>query len=305
MQQQLLVFVTVVEFKNFSRAAEQLHMTQPAVSQYIKLLEQKYETKLLDRTNKHVHLTKTGEVVYHHAKEILALYAKMHRLVDDLTNHAHGPLSIGASYTFGEYVLPHFIAKLHEQYPQISPSIVIGNTKDIVELVAGHQLDVGIIEGDYKNPQVMIEPFAEDTMYVIASRQHQLEGESFISRSTLNDSRWIVREVGSGTREATDNLFSTLSIAPKVMMEFGSTQLIKESVESGLGITLLSSLAIRKEIAMDLLRVLQVEGTPYRRKFSIVLGSSFQTKAVQVFIDLLKEFELVGDLFRGEGGRDS
>lgn len=271
MQQHLRVFVTVVEMKNFSRAAEQLHMTQPAVSQYIKLLEQIFETKLLDRTNKHVHLTKTGEVVYYHAKEILGLYTKMHRLVDDLTNHAHGQLSIGASYTFGEYVLPHFIAKLNEQYPEISPSIVIGNTKDIVELVAGHQLDVGIIEGDYKNAQVMIEPFAEDTMYVVASRQHQFEDKSLVSRSALNNSRWIVRKVGSGTREATDILLSTLAIAPQSIMEFGSTQLIKESVESGLGITLLSSLAIRKKLRWIYYKFFKLKGRRINESFLLYL----------------------------------
>ncbi|MGE8207797.1 LysR family transcriptional regulator [Heyndrickxia sp. NPDC080065] len=300
MDQHLLVFVTVVDKGNFSRAAEELHMTQPAVSQYIQMLERSYGTKLLDRTNKFVRLNKAGEIVYYHAKEILGLYSKMQSLIDDLNNRAKGPLSIGASYTFGEYVLPHFIAKMHEQFPLVKPSITIGNTKEIAELVLGHQLDVGIIEGDFKDPHLSIEPFAEDTMYVIASAHHRLAQQDRVAKiSELEDETWIVRELGSGTRAAAEKIFHTLSIAPKEMMEFGSTQLIKESVESGLGITLLSQLAFRKEIAMGLLKVIPVKGTPFKRKFSIVLRTSFKTKALEVFMNLLREHQNLSTIMKG------
>ncbi|MES1044995.1 LysR family transcriptional regulator [Heyndrickxia oleronia] len=291
MDQHLLVFVTVVEKGNFSRAAEELHMTQPAVSQYIQMLERTYGTKLLDRTNKFVRLNKAGEIIYYHAKEILGLYSKMQNLVDDLTNRASGPLSIGASYTFGEYVLPHFIAKLHEKFPLIKPRIIIGNTKEIAELVMGHQLDVGIIEGDYKDSKLTVEPFAEDIMYVIASTKHHLAQKKEVSISDLEEETWIVRELGSGTRMAAEKIFRHMSIAPKDVMEFGSTQLIKETVESGLGITLLSQLTIRKEMSMGLLKIIPIVGTPFKRKFSIVLRTSFKTKALEVFIDLLKNYD--------------
>src|SRR5699024_11676037 len=105
MDQHLYVFVTVVEKENFSRAAEELHMTQPVVSQYIQSFERTMGSKLLERTNKYVRLNKAGEIVYHHAKEILGLYTKMHELIDDVTNKTSGALAIGASYTFGEYIL--------------------------------------------------------------------------------------------------------------------------------------------------------------------------------------------------------
>ncbi|KMY50307.1 LysR family transcriptional regulator [Peribacillus loiseleuriae] len=290
MDQHLLVFVTVVEKGNFSRAAEDLHMTQPAVSQYIQLLERSYGTKLLDRNNKYVRLNKAGEIVYYHAKEILGLYTKMQGIIDDLPNRASGPLSVGASYTFGEYVLPHFIARMHEQYPLIKPSITIGNTKEIAELVLKNQLDVGIIEGDFKNAELSIEAFAEDKMFVVAASHHHLvQGDRVVKISDLEKETWIIRELGSGTREVTEKVFQSMSIAPNDIMEFGSTQLIKESVESGLGLTILSHLAIRKELALDLLKIVQVIGSPFKRKFSIVLRTSFKTKALEVFIDLLKE----------------
>lgn len=290
MDQHLLVFVTVVEKASFSRAAEALHMTQPAVSQYIQLLENTYGVKLLDRNNKFVRLNKAGEIVYFHAKEILGLYTKMQGLLDDLTNRASGTLSIGASYTFGEYVLPHFIAKLHREFPLIKPSIIIGNTRKIADLVLRHQLDIGIIEGKLESSQLKVEPFADDQMVIVVSASHRLaQLEGAVNATELEKETWLVRELGSGTREATDRVLQDLAIAPMNTMEFGSTQLIKESVESGLGISFLSHLAIRKELSMGLLKMVQVEGTPLKREFSIVLQSSFQTKALEVFVQILKE----------------
>ena len=289
MDQQLAVFVTVAEKQNFSRAAEELHMTQPAVSQYIQALERTMGTKLLERSNKYVHLNKAGEIVYHHAKEILGLYGKMHYLIDDLTNNPNGLLSIGASYSFGEYVLPHLIAELQEKYPQIKPAITIGNTKEIAKLVLGHQLDVGIVEGQYEEKNLKIEPFAIDKMSIISSPKNRLSyTETEISIDDLEKETWIVRENGSGTREAAEKLFRQFNITPQKILEFGSTQLIKESVEAGIGISLLSDWVIQKEREYGSLAVIEVEEISFTREFSVVLRSPFQTKALSVFLELLK-----------------
>ncbi len=293
MDQHLLVFVKVVERGNFSKAAEDLHMTQPAVSQYIQKLEQFYGTQLLERNNKYVRLNRPGKIVYDHAKEILGIYSKISGLIDDLANAPKGRLTIGASYSFGEYILPHVISQLHSEFPQIQPSIMIGNTKEIAELVSKNQLDIGIIEGDYHDRHLMIEPFADDSMFVIASAKHPLAKQSDVCHpKKLEKETWIIREEGSGTREACDNLWSQLSISPGDIMVFGSTQIIKESVEAGLGIALLSQATFRKERHLDLIRILPVDGTPYKRKFSIVTRKSgYQTKAMEVFIQLLKNWE--------------
>src|SRR5690625_4341411 len=141
MEQQLHVFMTVAQMENFSRAAEALHMTQPAVSQHIQALERFIGSKLLERSSKFVRLNKAGEIVYKHAKEILNLYSRMQDSVDDLTQSASGEISIGASYTYGEYVLPHIIAKMRKRYPQIRPKITIGNTNEIANQVNHRHLD--------------------------------------------------------------------------------------------------------------------------------------------------------------------
>lgn len=284
MDQYLHVFVTVVEKGNFSRAAEELHMTQPAVSQYIQTLERTVGARLLERTNKYVRLNKAGDAVYHHAKEILGLYTKMQRIVDDLNNKASGALSIGSSYTFGEYVLPHIMAKLQTEFPDIDPTITIANTKEIAELVANHQLDVGIVEGHYKEKNLIVEKLAEDSMVIVASSKHPI-----LNKKDLEKETWIVREPGSGTREAQESFFQKFNIVPKKLMEFGSTQLIKESVEAGLGISLLSNWTIQKELLLDSLKIIDIKGLPINREFSVITRTPFQTKALEVFLNLLRE----------------
>jgi len=294
MDQQLKVFVTVAEKKNFSRAAEALYMTQPAVSQYIRTLEENIGVRLLDRTNKYVNLNQAGEIVYHHAKEIIGLHTRMQLLVDDLINQATGPISIGASYTFGEYVLPYIIATMKEIYPDIHPVVNIGNTAKIAHEVMHHQLDIGIVEGHFKQEKKLnIETFAEDEMVIVAHPSHPYAKKNHhITIKDLENETWLLREAGSGTREAIEKMFQQQGITPTEKIEFGSTQPIKMGIEAGLGISLLSKWAIQKEINNGDLQILNMEGMPFTRQFSFLTASPFQTKALRVFIELIRQKEL-------------
>lgn len=296
MDQHLQVFITVAEKENFSRAAEEHHMTQPAVSQYIRAFEEQIGSRLLERSNKYVHLNKAGKIVYHHGKEILGLYDRMQHLVDDLTKKASGSLSIGASYTFGEYVLPRIIAKMQEWYPEIEPAVTIGNTSKIAGLVETHRLDIGIVEGNFKNKALIQEVFAEDSMVIVASPEHPLARMKKIDTNRMAEQTWIVREYGSGTREATETLFQNLDMVPEKRMYYSSTQPIKESVEAGMGISLLSKWAVQKEIKHGDLTVIDLKGLPFKRVFSFVRQSPFQTKALEAFIDLLRQNKLLTTL---------
>lgn len=289
MDQHLVVFTTVVKLKSFSQAAEELHMTQPAVSQYVQALERMIGTKLLDRNNKFIRLNKAGEIVYHHAVEILGLYSRMQSLVDDLSNTASGDLSIGASYTFGEYVLPHIIGILRRQFPQVKPSIMIGNTKEVANMVGNRSLDVGIVEGNFDHRGLYSEAVAKDLMFVFVSANHPFAHMEEVPVSRLQEETWIVREMGSGTREAAEKMFDQFQFKPEKLLEFGSTQLIKESVEAGLGITLLSKWSTQKELSLGTLCTVKVQGTPFVRQFSIITqSSSFETKALEVFREIIR-----------------
>jgi len=289
MNQHLRVFIAVAEKQNFSRAAEALHMTQPAVSQTIRSLEDTLGVPLLERTNKYVRLNRAGEIVYHHAKKMDTLYTRMNHLLDDLLHKATGPLRIGASYTFGEYILPRSIAKMKERFPDILPTVKIGNTAEIARLVQTHQFDIGIVEGHFDG-QLQIEPLAADEMVLVASTNHPITRLHAPSPPDLEEQTWIVREKGSGTREASETFFTRIGISPASIIEFGSTQSIKQAVEAGLGLSLLSTWTVKKEIKNQELTVIVSRETPFKREFSIILPSSpFRTKVVDLFIDLLRE----------------
>ncbi|HET7626829.1 MAG TPA: LysR family transcriptional regulator [Bacillales bacterium] len=290
MDQHLLVFVTVAEKKNFSRAAEALHMTQPAVSQYVKTLEQDINATLLERNNKMVRMTKAGEVVYHHAKEILGLYARMKTLVVDLMQTAGGPLAIGASYSFGEYVLPQLLADLLQQYPLIKPSVMIGNSASVADKISRRQLDIGIIEGDVHDQKLAVQPLVKDYMMVVVSHNHRFARKKQVELADLQQETWIVREEGSGTREMTEKMFSLHQFKPEKTMEFGSTQLIKESVAAGIGVSFLSQWTIRRDLEAGTLKALPLKEFPFTRNFSLITQATpFQTKAAKVFLELMEQ----------------
>ncbi len=289
MDQSLIVFSEVADTRNFSRAAERLHMTQPAVSQHIRALEERLKVRLLERNNKSVALTKAGEIVLHHAREIGGLYRKMEEMVDELLHYTGGPLSIGASYTFGEYVLPLTLARLNTEFPDIRPSVIIGNTADIAEQVRNRGLDVGIVEGEEIGTGLVVEKLAEDEMYVAAGARHPLAGQIRIPLAVLEEETWLVREQGSGTRAAADKMFAALPLQPSRLMEMGSTQSIKETVEAGLGVTLQSRWALRKELGLGSLRLLNIEGLPVRRSFHILLrNGDLRTRTMDVFLQTLR-----------------
>ncbi|MDA8192910.1 MAG: LysR family transcriptional regulator [Thermaerobacter sp.] len=290
MDQQLLVFVATVERRSFSRAAEDLHMTQPGVSQQIRSLERSLNARLLDRHQKGVRLTKAGEIVYYHAKQILGLYGRMEQLVGDLLHEEFGSLAIGASYTFGEYVLPRLIARFRERHPRIAPTISVANSRDVVDRVARGLLDVGIIEGQYGNRSVEVSGFAADQVVVVVPSYHPLTQVAGITAEILSREPWILREEGSGTREVTDRLLTRYHIVPTCKTEFASTQMVKEAVEAGLGVSVLSRWAIRKELALKTLVVLPFPDEPVTRPFALALPvSDFRTRAMALFADFVHE----------------
>ncbi|MDO3409453.1 LysR substrate-binding domain-containing protein [Saccharibacillus sp. CPCC 101409] len=324
MEQQLRVFVKVAEKGHFSRAAALLHMSQPAVSQHIRTLEQEVGSQLLERNNKQVRMTRAGEIVYAHAKEILDLHARMRKRIDDLDSRAAGPLFIGASYTFGEYILPRAVAGLKAAYPDVAPSVTIGNTASIASKVRAGELDIGIVEGHPRDlKELHAEALAEDRILLAASPEHPLarrEGEwpappnnpfhlrlredlNRIDRQSgsgspflepivpeaLSACAWVLRESGSGTREAADEALDGLGVVPSEVLVFNSMQAVKEAVIAGLGIGLFSKWAIRRELNSGELCILDVPGLPHIRQCSIVTASAFRNRALDVFIELLRE----------------
>jgi DNA-binding transcriptional LysR family regulator len=294
MDNNLNVFVTVAEQKNFTRAADLLNMTPSAVSLNIKSTEEKMGVKLLERTNKFVRLTKAGEIFYKHAKEILSKYAHVKHLIDDYNHSPEGPLSIGAAYTFGEYFLPHIIHELNRIYPEIKPSITIKNSKRISKQVHRQELDIGItVEGEFPDLDVDVTLFSEDEMVIVTPPGHPLTKKKRLDVDLLESETWIIREHGSGTREVTERLFSQIGISPKNIMSFGSSQTIKESVELGLGISYLSEFIIRKDISLGTLASIRLKNYQNKGKFYYLTHKSKDhSRAMNLFLELLKSYSL-------------
>lgn len=290
MDQQLLAFITVVDKKSFTRAAESLHLTQSAVTSAVKSLENKLNTKLLDRTNKFIRLTKSGEIVYYHGKEIINDYKRIERLIYELHHSASGILKIGASFTFGEYILPKLLGEFTKQYPNIHPEISIRNSRRVMNQLLKDELDLAIIEGNLDRPQLPLHAFAEEEMTIILPPNHPLANREEVSLEELSNEVWIIREEGSGTREANDRLFRDHSFTPKMTRTFGSPQIIKESVEAGLGIALLSKSVIRKELQTNTIKPIRIKGYPIIRSFYYATrNTEFQPKTTELFLQFLTQ----------------
>lgn len=284
LEHHLTIFVEVVEQKNFTKAAQKLHISQPAISQSIANLEAKLGARLIERTNKEVRLNKAGLIVYQYAKQILRNYEEMTTLVSDLINEPSGSIKIGASYTIGEYVLPNVLGKLQQTYPLINPHVKIGNTDEIGKDLLDNTIDIGLIEGDFTHHYLNKQNFAHDELYVYSNKKLDLPTDKQELSEFLSNETWVIREEGSGTRIMSENFFKRHNIKPKTILQFGSTQIIKEAVENGIGISLMSKWAIKREISLGTVSQLNIPSTPVTRKFSIITHNHhFSPKAVKVF----------------------
>ncbi|MCL6636596.1 MAG: LysR family transcriptional regulator [Alicyclobacillus sp.] len=287
----LAAFVAVAEQRSFTRAAAVLHLTQPAVSQHMRALETRYGVPLVERDRRGIQLTPAGTVLYEHARRILHEYALAQRRLEELTQTPRGPLKIGASFTFGEYVLPHVIAQLTRAYPQVEPHVWIENTHRVAEQVAHSELDVGVVEGPVHHPELVVTPFLRDDMELVLPVGHPLAQAAAVDPQALSQATWLVREPGSGTREIAERTWEEMGIRPAAVLELGSIQVIKESVEAGLGVALLSRWAVRKERTLGVLCCRPLLSHPVQRWFSYVLRAhQFRTKALEVFLTTLCEF---------------
>ncbi|GIM44864.1 LysR family transcriptional regulator [Collibacillus ludicampi] len=289
----LLVFTTVAEKKNFSRAAEALNLTQPAISLQIQTLEEHYGVRLFERSNKRVELTRAGEILYDYAIQILGLHNEAQQALNDLIGLVTGRLVIGASLTIGEYVLPRLLATYTQMYPKVSVEVFIGNTEEIAEHALSNMIDVGLVEGPVIKKRLLITPFMDDELMLIVPSNHRLSAYSYVELNDLSNEIFILREAGSGTRFVMDELLHELPFEPKKMIQLGSTQSIKEAVEAGLGISFISKWTIRKELSLGTLNALRVKNHELKRQFSILYKENqFQSRAVTEFIQLTTQTKI-------------
>ncbi|MDQ7094050.1 LysR substrate-binding domain-containing protein [Desulfosporosinus sp. PR] len=290
----LKTFVTVVEHKNFSHAAEELYLSHPNVSLQIQTLEEELGTKLVDSSSNHLELTQAGEIYYKYAKQILRLHNKALQEIKQLSNVVTGTLKVGASYTIGEYILPFAVAEFAAQYPKVDIETSIANTEEIIQAVRTNQLDVALVEGEVDHSDILIHSIMEDEIILVVPNQHALARLPIATSEHLQDQVWILRESGSGTRAFSDKLIKEWGINVRKAYIFGSSQAVKQAVSTGLGIALVSRWIVRKELNAKELKSLRIKGKRLTRSFYLIQPKNHETSEVtEAFTEQLLNHELI------------
>ncbi|OHE55262.1 MAG: hypothetical protein A2027_00425 [Thermodesulfovibrio sp. RBG_19FT_COMBO_41_18] len=291
----LKVFCTVAETKSFSKTSEIIHLTQPAVSLQIQALEEIYETKLFDRSSSTVTLTPAGEVLYKYAKEILALYATAEKVIGKLTGLVKGSITIGACSNIGNYLLPSVITDFRKTHLKTKIHLLVSNTKRVIELLNSGNIDIGIVEGDVVRQKMIVKKLISDELLLIVSPNHPWAKKKEVSISDLTKEPFIFREAGSGTRQMMEKFLSRHGITPqdmKVSVVLGSTEAIKDAVENGLGVSIISRWAARKENKYGTLRLLSLKEEKMVRDFSLIINkNSVSSNALDEFLTFLKSYQ--------------
>jgi len=268
----LQVFHTVARLLSFTKAAESLHMTQPAVTFQVRQLEEYFNTRLFDRTHNKISLTVAGERVYVYADKIFELYGDMENEVRDLTGDVSGVVLIGASTTIAEYMLPTLLGDFKAKYPEVGIRLKVSNSDGIVSMVESNVIDLGVVESPVTNKNLAVELCRIDRLVAAVPPSHELAGRKVVTLEDITNYPFIAREEGSGTREVIQGYlkeggmsFSDLN----VVMELGSPEAIKGAVETGMGITIVSRATIQKELRLKTLAEIPID-PPMERPFSFV-----------------------------------
>jgi DNA-binding transcriptional LysR family regulator len=249
----LQVFYTVAKQLSFTKAAEQLFMTQPAVTFQVKQIEEHFNTRLFERSHGRIALTPAGRLVMDYAERILALSEEMDTRVGELTGAVAGPLLLGASTTIAEFILPQILGEFKAQYPEVQAHLTVANSETIVNRVADHTIDVGLIESPSYLPSLQNEVCCDDELVLICAPGHALAARKAVKAQDMSATPMVRREPGSGTREFTDNYFRQHGVPPEdlnVVMELGSPEAMKGVVETGIAVAIVSRATIAKEVRL-------------------------------------------------------
>jgi DNA-binding transcriptional LysR family regulator len=284
----LQVFHTVARLLSFTKAAETLHMTQPAVTFQIRQLEEHFNTRLFDRTHNRISLTDAGEKVFQYAERILSLYGEMDNSIRELTGDVSGVLIIGASTTIAEYVLPSLLGEFKGQYPNINIRLQVSNSVGVVHMVENNSVDVGIVESPISNKNLVVDVCWNDELVFICPPDHPMAKLKSLPVAELLELPFVCREEGSGTREFICKHLANNDIAMQnvnISMEVGSPEAIKSAVEARLGVSVVSRATVSKELELGTLVAIPLD-PPLERPFSIVhQRQKFRLRAMDQFME--------------------
>jgi DNA-binding transcriptional LysR family regulator len=267
----LRVFTSVFKNKSFSKASEELHLTQPTISDHVKTLEEELDCKLFDRLGRTIIPTKEAEVLYSYALEIIEKTNTIKEVISQTRKEIKGELIIGASTIPGTYLLPSIMAEFQRKYPSVSFQILVSDSRGIIDKVSKHELLLGIVGAKLDDEQINYIPFVEDELIVVSSPS--MVKSSSITLKGLTKFPMVLREEGSGTRREVEKILEGKGISLggiKIAGIFGSTDAIKQAVKAELGISILSKLSVADELKHNILKEIKLTDTQMKRKFYII-----------------------------------
>nr|WP_170295425.1 selenium metabolism-associated LysR family transcriptional regulator [Chengkuizengella sediminis] len=293
---QLHIFFTVAEKGSFSAAAQFLHMTQPAVTMQIQALEEHFGTKLFHRTTKKVVCSEAGKALLPYAKQSFHLIKETDEAMSKFTHSLKARLQLGASLTIGEYILPRILGPFSSEYPDISVSLKVNNTTQILDEILKHKLTFGLIEAEIHHPDLQTESVLSDELTLILPSNHPLLELDIIMLEDVIKYPFILREQGSGTRQVMEKELSKHGVevnAMNIVMELGSTGAVKSAVESGSGISILSHSSVKHEKTLGLLHTKTIHGISFKRDFySVHINTAILPISAITFLKFLRERDL-------------
>jgi DNA-binding transcriptional LysR family regulator len=288
----LQVFHAVAKHLSFTKAAEALFMTQPAVTFQIRQLEEQFDTRLFDRAHGRIALTPAGQLALEYAERILGLSAELETRLKEMSGQVAGPLLIGASTTIAEFLLPQVLGEFKARHPAVLPRLFVANSEAVQGRIAERSLDLGFIEGDSHLPSLVTDVCCDDELQVVCAPSHPLSKLKSVAPSALMEHAYVSREPGSGTREVIDNYLQKAGVQPdslQVVMELGSPEALKGLVATGLGFTIMSRAIAALEVKLG--RLVQIPlSPPLIRHLSVVYPKErFHSRLVNGFVAFAKE----------------
>jgi len=285
---QLQIFLAVARHSNVSRAAEELSLSQSAISTALSEFERHYDLQLFDRSGKRLQLNSIGTALRSRAEALLAQADEFEQLLKG--KQALGALRIGATQTIASYLLPDLIAEFFNRQGDLPLHVTQGNTAAICAQVLNFELDVALIEGEWSHPDLQIDSWRDDELVVIAAANHPLAKKSSLSENHLLGADWIVREKGSGTRQAFERAMHGILPNLKIRLELQHSEAIKRAVIQGLGLSCLSRIAVVEQLQNGTLVSLNVPRRDFRREFyRVERKNKYRPALLQQWLDFLSD----------------
>jgi DNA-binding transcriptional LysR family regulator len=283
---QLEVFAAIARAESVSRAAEALFMSQSAVSGALADLERQFDVRLFERVGKRLVLSELGRALWPQAE---AVCEQARALEHNLSRQHSGELRVGATLTIGNYLCPALMTRFLREQSDARVSLHIANTAEIAQRVKGFEIDVGLVEGELSDPDLDVKRWRGDELVVFCSPSHPLAKRKSLSDADLTQAEWIVRERGSGTRQAFDHALHGLLPDLRIALELSQTEAIKGAVTAGLGLGCLSRLALSEDFARRTLIACSVPRRDFHRSFFFVLHKrKYRSQALENWLGLCR-----------------